>query len=102
MVGVSTSTHVAGRSICATVAIGTPLVAGRPATVADTFYALASCCPPVGAVAVADDACPPTLLHWPMEGDALLWCQCQGEPKSTHATGNTNIRPWQDPTKAKG
>jgi hypothetical protein len=63
MAGVSTSTHVASRSIYATIAIGTPLVAGRPVIVADAFCVLASCCPPVGAVVVADDACPLMLLH---------------------------------------
>jgi hypothetical protein len=58
IVGVTTSTRVASRSICAAIAIHTSLVADHPTTVADVSCVPASCCPLVNAVAAADGAYP--------------------------------------------
>lgn len=62
IIGISTSTCVADKSVNITIAANTLLVDGHPTTVADASHVLASCCPPTDAVITANDACPANIV----------------------------------------
>lgn len=52
------TSHAADGSVCATIAIGTMIVAGCPATIVDASRTPISSCPPADAITIVADACP--------------------------------------------